>query len=104
MYGMEFYLAVRRAVTPDGLSTREAVRRFGKDPRTIKKMMSFSEPPGYRRTKSGVRRVLVAFEPIINQILAEDAKASVKQRRWRLTDRSEDPQCNGELRQRFFWR
>lgn len=80
MYGMESYLAVRQAVTHEGLSIREAARRFGKDPRTIKKMMSFSEPPGYRRTKPVVRQVLVAFEPIINQILADDAKAPVKQR------------------------
>lgn len=46
MYGMDIYLAVRQAVTHEGLSHREAARRFNKDPRTIKKMMSFSVPPG----------------------------------------------------------
>jgi transposase len=77
---MEPYLAVRQAVTHEGLSIREAARRFGRDPRTIKKMMSFSVPPGYRRSKPVVRRVLGPFEAIIDQILADDAKAPVKQR------------------------
>ena len=56
MYGMDIYLAVRQAVTHEGLSHREAARRFNKAPRTIKKMMSFSVPPGYRRDKPVVRR------------------------------------------------
>lgn len=77
---MEPYLAVRQAVTHEGLSHREAARRFGKDPRTIKKMMAFSEPPGYRRSTPVVRRALIGFEAIIDQILADDAKAPVKQR------------------------
>ena len=80
MYGMEPYLAVRQAVTHEGLSIREAARRFGKDPRTIKKMMSFSVPLGYRRSKPVVRRVLGPFEAIIDQILTDDARAPVKQR------------------------
>lgn len=54
MYGVEAYLAVRGAVMVEGMSHREAARRFGKDPRTIKKMCSFSVPPGYRRSKPAV--------------------------------------------------
>jgi transposase len=80
MYGMDLYLAVRQAVTHEGLSHREAARRFDKDPRTIKKMMAFSEPPGYRRTKPVVRRALIGFEAIVDQILAADVKAPPKQR------------------------
>ena len=34
------------AVAHEGLNHREAARRFNNDPRTIKKMMSFSVPPG----------------------------------------------------------
>jgi transposase len=80
MYGMEPYDIVRLAVTHEGLSHREAARRFGIDPRTVKKMMSFSEPPGYRRSKLVRRPALAGLEAIIDQILADDARAPVKQR------------------------
>lgn len=40
---------VRYAVMIDGLSQREAARHFGIDPRTVKKMLSYSVPPGYVR-------------------------------------------------------
>ena len=48
MYGVELYAAVRLAVVEEGLSHREAARRFGIDRRTVKKMLSYSAPPGYR--------------------------------------------------------
>ena len=51
MYGVEFYAAVRLAVVDEGLSHYEAGRRFGIDRRTVKKILSYSAPPGYRRTK-----------------------------------------------------
>ena len=50
MYGVELYAAVRLAVVDEGLSHHEAGRRFGIDRRTVKKMLSYSAPPGYRRT------------------------------------------------------
>ncbi len=43
---MELYGRVRYAVQIQGLSRREAARRFGIDPRTVAKMMVFSVPPG----------------------------------------------------------
>ena len=49
MKRVELYRRVRHAVMIDGLSQREAVRRFGIDPRTVKKMLSYSVPPGYVR-------------------------------------------------------
>ena len=55
MYGVELYAAVRLAVVEEGLSHREAGRRFGIDRRTVKKMLRYSAPPGYRRT-APVRR------------------------------------------------
>ena len=58
MCAMDVYLAVRHAVVHEGLSAREAARRFNKGPRTIKKMLTFSAPPSYRREKPAVRRVL----------------------------------------------
>ena len=47
---MELYAQVRLAVVDEGLSHRGAARRFGIDRRTVKKMLSYSAPPGYRRT------------------------------------------------------
>ena len=55
LYGVELYAAVRLAVVEEGLSHREAARRFGIDRRTVKKMLRYSAPPGYRQTKP-VRR------------------------------------------------
>ena len=47
MYGVELYAAVRLAVVEEGLSHREAGRRFGIDRRTVKKMPrpTASSPP-----------------------------------------------------------
>ena len=46
MKGVELYGLVRRAVYVEGLSRREAARRFGIDPRTVGKILAFSVPPG----------------------------------------------------------
>ena len=50
MKRVELYARVRHAVMIEGLSQREAARRFGIDPRTVRKMLSYSVPPGYVRT------------------------------------------------------
>ena len=44
MKGVDLYGRVRYAVQIEGLSRREAGRRFGIDPRTVAKMMAFSVP------------------------------------------------------------
>jgi hypothetical protein len=43
---VELYGKVRYAVQIEGISRREAARRFGIDPRTVAKMLSFSVPLG----------------------------------------------------------
>ena len=50
MKRVELYGRVRHAVMIEGLSQREAARCFGIDPRTVRKMLSYSVPPGYVRT------------------------------------------------------
>ena len=80
MYKVLSYEIVRRAVFVEGLSRREAAKRFNKDPRTIKKMCAFSAPPGYRRAKPPVRPKLDPFRGVIEAILAADLHAPVKQR------------------------
>ena len=80
MYKLVSYEVVRRAVFVEGLSQRQAATRFGKDPRTIKKMCAFSAPPGYRRAKAPARPKLDPFLGVIDAILAADQHAPVKQR------------------------
>ena len=73
---MDLYARVRYAVMIDGQSQREAARHFGIDQRTVKKMLSFSVPPGNVR----IRPKLDPFTGIIEQILAEDKDRPKKQR------------------------
>lgn len=64
----------------EGLSGRESARRFGIDPRTVKKMLMFSVPPGYVRKQPVKRPKLDPFVGIIDRILAEDEDLPKKQR------------------------
>ena len=72
MKRVELYGRVRHAVMIEGLSQREAARCFGIDPRTVRKMLSYSVPPGYVRTRPPVRPKLDPFIGIIDRILEED--------------------------------
>ena len=77
MYGVELYAAVRLAVVDEGLSHCEAGRRFRMDRRTGKKMLRYSAPPGYRRTKPVRRPKLEGFTGIIDTILKADRTPEV---------------------------
>jgi transposase len=77
---VELYGRVRYAVQVEGLSNREAARRFGIDPRTVAKMLVFSVPPGYRRSLPPKRPKLDAFIGVIDRILEEDKGRPAKQR------------------------
>jgi len=79
MLDVDTYLKVRTAVQIEGLSKRAAARRFGIDPKTVAKMMSFSVPPGYVRSKPPVRPKLDPFTAIIDKMLADDKSRPKKQ-------------------------
>ena len=49
MYHVEMYARVRRACMVEGMSVREASRVFGRHRDTVRKMLAWSAPPGYRR-------------------------------------------------------
>jgi hypothetical protein len=67
MKGVELYARVRFAVQIlEGVSQREAARRFAIDPRTVAKMLAFSVPPGYRRSRPPARPKLDPFTGIID--------------------------------------
>jgi transposase len=80
MFSVELYGRVRHACHIEGLSQREAARRFGIHRNTVRKMLAFSVPPGYRRAQPPPRPKLGAFTAIIDQILAADRAAPPKQR------------------------
>ena len=92
MFDVDDYLKVRYAVQIEGLSKRAAARRFGLDPRTVNKMMMFSVPRGYVRSKPAARPKLDAFVATIDKILADDKTRPKKQQHTskRIFDRLRD--------------
>jgi transposase len=80
MKQVELYGRVRHAVIVQGMSRRQAAGVFGVDRRTVDKMVAFSVPPGYRRTKPVRRPKLDGFTGIIDQILEADKDLPKKQR------------------------
>ena len=74
------YAAVRRAVYVEGISEREAARRFGLSRVTIHKMLQFAVPPGYRRQQPVRRPKLGPYLGLIDQIIEEDKERPKKQR------------------------
>ncbi len=76
---MELYLRVRQACV-EGMSPREAARAFNISRDTVRKMMTFSVPPGYRRAAEVRRSKLDPFIPIIEGWLEADRTMPRKQR------------------------
>jgi len=72
MFSVELYGRVRHACHVEGLSQREAARRFGIHRNTVRKMLCFAVPPGYRRRKPPLRPKLEPFTALIDAILAAD--------------------------------
>jgi transposase len=73
-------LKVRRAHFHDGLSDRAIARDFGISRDSVVKMLTYSEPPGYRRTAPIKRPKLDEFTDQIDIWLAEDKTQPRKQR------------------------
>jgi len=80
MKTVELYGRVRHAVQIEGISARAAAERFGINPRTVAKMLKFSVPPGYVRTKPPFRPKLDPFTGVIDAIMAADKDRPKKQR------------------------
>ena len=80
MFTVELYARIRRAVMVDGLSRREAAKRFGVHRNTITKMLQFSVPPGYRRRERPASKKLGPCMAWIDAILESDRSVHKKQR------------------------
>jgi len=61
MFTVELYAKIRHAVMIDGLSRREAAKRFVVHRNSITKMLSFSVPPGYCRRERPTSKKLRAL-------------------------------------------
>ena len=81
MYKVEMYLRVRRACFVEGMSAREAARVYGLHRDTVRKMLKYSVPPGYRREQAPSRPKLDPYKGVIDQILEHDQGLPKKQRR-----------------------
>jgi transposase len=80
MYTVEMYERIRRACHVEGMSVRAASRVFGVHRSTVRKVLQFSVPPGYRRSSEPKRPKLDGFVGIIDQILETDRNGPSKQR------------------------
>jgi transposase len=77
---MENWAEIRRRVLAEGLSGRAACREYKIHWKTLQKILSHAEPPGYRRTKPERPSILDPLLPVVHQILEDDRKAPKKQR------------------------
>jgi transposase len=83
------YELIRRLHFREGLSRHEISRRTGLHRQTIRKMLLYAQPPGYRLRQPRYKSKLGPFLGIIDQILADDQRAPQKQRHtaWRILAR-----------------
>src|SRR5664280_3617610 len=80
MYQVEIYGRIRRAVLVEGRSQRSVAREFGLARVTVRKMLGYSIPPGYRRKEPVKRPKLGPWMGVIDAILEEDKTQPAKQR------------------------
>jgi transposase len=77
---MDEWSEIRRRVLVEGVSRRQILRESGMHWRTLRKILTHSEPPGYRQQRPRPRKKLGAFWERIQQILKEDQALPRKQR------------------------
>jgi transposase len=77
---VELYGRVRRAVFVEGKSQRTVAQEFGVARETVRKMLRYSAPPGYRREQPVKRPKLGPWLGVIDAILKDDQNRPKKQR------------------------
>src|ERR1019366_7956589 len=70
---------IRRRVLKGGVSQRQIVRETGISRSTVRKMLKFMLPPGYRQQQPIRRPKLGPWIEVINQIVKEDGTRPKKQ-------------------------
>jgi len=95
---VELYARVRRSVIVEGNSERETARLYGLARETVRKMLRYTAPPGYRRREAARWPKLDAWTGVIDQILEQDQTRAKEQRHTakRIFERLRDEQgCTG---------
>jgi transposase len=77
---MQQWTEIRRRVLTGELGRRAACREYKLGWHTLKKILAYEEPPGYRRKQPRRKPKLEAFLPVVHQILEDDRSAPKKQR------------------------
>lgn len=72
---MEFWKEVRQQVLTGQLTQRAACRKYRLGWRTLKKILAYAEPSGYRKNQPCPKPKLHPFLPVIQQILEADRTA-----------------------------
>ena len=77
---MEQWSEIRRRVLVEGVSKRQILRETGMHWTTLEKILTHSEPPGYRAGHSRIKRKIGPWLGRIEQILKADKDLPKKQR------------------------
>lgn len=73
---MQMWTEIRRHVLVEGVSKRQTLRETGMHWRTLEKILTFSEPPGYRLKEVRPQPKLGPYLDRIRQIIRDDLQAS----------------------------
>ena len=76
---MDKWISIRRRVLGKEISKRQACLEYGIGWRTLEKVLTHEEPPGYRQRQPRRKPKLEPFLPIIHGILEADQQAPKKQ-------------------------
>ena len=77
---MQMWTQIRRRVLVEGVSKRQILRETGLHWKTLEKILTFSEPPGYRLSAVRPQPKLGPFLDRIRQIIRDDQQFPRKQR------------------------
>jgi len=77
---MQQWADIRRRVLTEGVSKRKILRESGMHWTTLKKILSHSQPPGYRAQKARERPKIGPYLDVIEKILLGDKAVPKKQR------------------------
>ncbi len=77
---MEQWAEIRRRVLVEGVSRRQILRETGMHWRTLAKILTHSEPTGYRQERARAKPKLGPYMGRIEQILIDDQGMPAKQR------------------------
>jgi len=77
---MQMWTEIRRRVLVEGVSKRQIQRETGLHFRTLEKILTFSEPPGYRLKGTRPQPKIGSYLERIRQIIKDDKQFPRKQR------------------------